>query len=287
MAKKSKAPAAVAAAEAAADEMGVSSPQGSAHGSEGSGEKEGAFLLGQPTWEDAGGGRWRCAETGHELPEREKEAYARSRACRLALIDHAVARKKPPLNAFKPHPEHKSKLVCNITGDTINKSEEHIWKHINGKRFLNKLEKLEEQMVSGEKANEETAKSNEVAKKGKSSKKDKKGKKKTNVASPSLPREPKPEMDDSDDPEFWMPPVGSRWDDDDGKDRWESSPGKNEGGSDDGGGGDNDDDNSEDMADKDDAESRVLASSRTKRMSLEAVGPSSFASRKKKPKKEQ
>jgi hypothetical protein len=33
----------------------------------------------------------------------------------------------------------RSKLVCNITGDTINKSEEHIWKHINGKRFLNKL----------------------------------------------------------------------------------------------------------------------------------------------------
>jgi len=52
-------------------------------------------------------------------------------------------------------------------------------------------------------------------------------------------------------------------------------------------GGDNDDGNDDDMADKDDAESRELASSRTKRMSLEAVGPSSFASRKKKPKKEQ
>ena len=51
------------------------------------------------------------AETGHELPEREKEAYARSRACRLALIDHAVAHKKPPLNAFKPHPEHKYALI--------------------------------------------------------------------------------------------------------------------------------------------------------------------------------
>ena len=108
MAKKSKGP---AAAAAAADEIGVSSPQGSAHGSEGGGEKEGAFLLGEPTWEDTGGGRWRCAETGHELPEREKEAYARSRACRLALIDHAVARKKPPLNAFKPHPEHKYVLI--------------------------------------------------------------------------------------------------------------------------------------------------------------------------------
>ncbi|PAN38711.1 hypothetical protein PAHAL_7G191400 [Panicum hallii] len=294
MAKKSKAPAAAAAAEVV-EETCVSSPQGSAHGSEGGGAKEGAFLLGQPTWEDAGGGRWRCAETGHELPEREKESYARSRACRLALIDHAVARKKPPLNAFKPHPEHKSKLVCNITGDTVNKSEEHIWKHINGKRFLNKLEKLEEQMASGEMVNGEAAKSKEMEKKSKSrkkDKKDKKGKKKTNVDSPSMPREPKPEMDDSDDPDFWVPPVGSRWDDDDGKDRWESSLGKNdsaknEGGSDDDGGGDNDDGNDDDMSDKDDSESRELASSRTKRMSLEAVGPSSFASRKKKPKKEQ
>ncbi|PAN38712.1 hypothetical protein PAHAL_7G191400 [Panicum hallii] len=268
MAKKSKAPAAAAAAEVV-EETCVSSPQGSAHGSEGGGAKEGAFLLGQPTWEDAGGGRWRCAETGHELPEREKESYARSRACRLALIDHAVARKKPPLNAFKPHPEHKSKLVCNITGDTVNKSEEHIWKHINGKRFLNKLEKLEEQMASGEMVNGEAAKSKEMEKKSKSRKKDKKDKK-----------------------DFWVPPVGSRWDDDDGKDRWESSLGKNdsaknEGGSDDDGGGDNDDGNDDDMSDKDDSESRELASSRTKRMSLEAVGPSSFASRKKKPKKEQ
>ncbi|TVU15581.1 hypothetical protein EJB05_39110 [Eragrostis curvula] len=280
MAKKSK------AAGAAAAEMDVSSPQGSAHGSEGGGEKEGSFLLGQPTWEDAGGGRWRCAETGHELPEREKEAYARSRACRLALIDNAVARKKPPLNAFKPHPEHKSKLVCNITGDTVNKSEEHIWKHINGKRFLNKLEKLEEKMASGEMAEEEAAKSNEVAKKTKSRKKDKK---KSTVVSPTFPREPKPEMDDSDDPDFWVPPVGNRWDDDDGKDRWESSPGKEDATENGGGGGDDDDDDDDvgdDMPDKDDVESRDLTS-RAKRMTLEAVGPSSFASRKKKPKKDQ
>ena len=108
MAKKGKA----AAAAASASDSGASSPQGSV---EGGGEKEGGFLLGQPTWEDAGGGRWRCAETGHELPEREKDAYARSRACRLALIDHGVAHKKPPRNAFKPHPEHKcAPLLCSV-----------------------------------------------------------------------------------------------------------------------------------------------------------------------------
>jgi hypothetical protein len=112
MATKSK----PAAAEA---EVAASSPQSPAHGSEGGGEKEGSFLLGQPTWEDAGAGRWRCAETGHELPEREKEAYARSRACRLALIDNAVARKKPPLNAFKPHPEHKCVLTCSFCFSSV------------------------------------------------------------------------------------------------------------------------------------------------------------------------
>uniref|UniRef100_A0A0A9A0T3 Uncharacterized protein n=1 Tax=Arundo donax TaxID=35708 RepID=A0A0A9A0T3_ARUDO len=64
-------------------------------------------------------------------------------------------------------------------------------------------------MSSGEMAEGEPAKSNEVAKKSKSSKKDKK---KASVVSPSLPRESKPEMDDSDDPDFWVPPVGSRWD---------------------------------------------------------------------------
>jgi hypothetical protein len=26
-----------------------------------------------------------------------------------------------------------------LTGDKVNKSEEHIWKHMTGKRFLNKL----------------------------------------------------------------------------------------------------------------------------------------------------
>ncbi|KAJ7970743.1 Surfeit locus protein 2 family protein [Quillaja saponaria] len=44
---------------------------------------------------------------------------------------------------FKQDPLCRSKLKCKLTGDTINKSEEHIWKHINGKRFLNKLDAAE------------------------------------------------------------------------------------------------------------------------------------------------
>lgn len=91
-------------------------------------------------------------------------------------------------------------------------------------------EKLEEKMASGETGKVEGEQSNEVAKKSKSTKKKdkKKEKKKAAVVNPSLPREPEPEIDDSDDSEFWVPPVGSRWDDDDGKDRWESSPGKDD-----------------------------------------------------------
>ncbi|KAL5675711.1 hypothetical protein ACJX0J_011842, partial [Zea mays] len=128
---------------------------------------------------------------------------------------------------------------------------------------LNKLEKQEDQMTSGEMADGQSVKSNEeVAKKSKPSKK---YKKKTNVSSP-LPGEPKPEMDGSDDRNFWVPPVEGRWDDDDGKKRWELSPGKhtlakNEGGSDAAaGGGDNDGGDENVTAEKDDAESRELAS---------------------------
>ncbi|RRT63527.1 hypothetical protein B296_00039381 [Ensete ventricosum] len=67
-------------------------------------EKEGAFLLGEPTFLDLCNGRLRCVETGHELLAKDREAYGRTKACRLALIDAAVARKKPPLNMFQPHP---------------------------------------------------------------------------------------------------------------------------------------------------------------------------------------
>ncbi|CAL9202725.1 unnamed protein product [Musa hybrid cultivar] len=81
-------------------------------------EKEGAFLLGEPTFLDLGGGRLRCVETGHELLAKDEEAYDRTKPCRLALIDAAVAKKKPPLNMFQPHPTSKSQLVCKLTGDS-------------------------------------------------------------------------------------------------------------------------------------------------------------------------
>lgn len=38
----------------------------------------------------------------------------------------------------------------------------------------------------------------------------------------SLAREPETESIDAEEPSFWVPPVGDRWDFDDGRDRWES-----------------------------------------------------------------
>ncbi|KAF5187810.1 Surfeit locus protein 2 (SURF2), partial [Thalictrum thalictroides] len=101
--------------------------------------KEGFNLLGSPTFEKLENGRFKCLETGHEMLPKDKELYSNSKRCRLGLIDAALSQKKPPLNMFKQDPHCKLKVVCKLTGDIVNKTEEHIWKHINGKRFLNKL----------------------------------------------------------------------------------------------------------------------------------------------------
>ncbi|ESQ46922.1 hypothetical protein EUTSA_v10027935mg [Eutrema salsugineum] len=112
--------------------------------------KEGSTnLFGSPTFVDIGNGRLRCVETGHEVVAGEEESYARNKRCRLGLIDHALSQGKSPLNMFSQCPISRienglnSKLVCMLTGDTVNKNEEHIWKHVNGRRFLHKLEQVE------------------------------------------------------------------------------------------------------------------------------------------------
>ncbi|KAK8933651.1 hypothetical protein KSP39_PZI015669 [Platanthera zijinensis] len=180
--------------------------------------KEGDFLLGPPTFIDLGNGRLRCEETGHDLFAKDKESYARNKGCRLALIDTALAKKKPPLNTFKLHPHFMSKLVCSLTGDTINKSEEHIWKHINGKRFLKKLEekeveKLESQeIVNNKKARKKSKLTVFLIQENQNREVDESG---------SLARESPSESLDAEEAYFWAPPVGERWDFDDGKDRWE------------------------------------------------------------------
>ncbi|KNA19331.1 hypothetical protein SOVF_062540 [Spinacia oleracea] len=218
--------------------------------------KEGSNLLGSPTFKQLDNGRFKCVETGHELPAHAQDSYSQSKRCRIGLIDFSLAHKKPPLNMFKQDPLNSSKLICKLTDDTINKSEEHIWKHINGKRFFNKLEQMEAGKLSssgdveekGEKQGKAGLKKEEngAEKKKKKQKKMKETKKEEIVSemrdSPGLKRkengaekkkekqkkmkETKKEeiVSDSDleGLEFWMPPAGERWDFDDGGDRWGS-----------------------------------------------------------------
>lgn len=249
----------------------------------GGGEKEGVNLLGEPTFEQLQNGRFKCVETGHELPAHARDSYAHSKRCRVGLIDYALAKKIPPLNMFKQDPLNSSKLICKLTGDTINKSEEHIWKHINGKRFFNKLEQMEagelpeNGKVEGKGGKQDKdgskAKENGAEKKKKDKKKKEKDKEKKMEEIISEVRE-LPGDSDSEEPDFWMPPVGERWDFDDGRDRW---------GSESESGDQNDGDDGADVENEEERNASVELSKRTKRMSIE-VGPSSFASRKKKSK---
>ncbi|OVA20825.1 Surfeit locus 2 [Macleaya cordata] len=253
--------------------------------------KEGYNLLGYPTFKELENGRFKCVENGHEMLTKDMESYSNSKRCRLGLIESYLAQKKPPLNMFKQDPLNKSKLICKLTGVTVNKSEEHIWKHINGKKFLNKLEQKEtEKLMSNgmilEEDEEEPRK--ESKQKANGVKKDRKKGVKKDIWSERIPVEDKGAVEDksdSEEPEFWIPPVGSRWDFDDGKDRWGSSTESGE---------ESNDGDEIDADEKSGAESAELAnektgaesaelSMRTKRMSIE-IGPSSFASRKKKSK---
>ncbi|KFK25682.1 hypothetical protein AALP_AA8G145700 [Arabis alpina] len=199
--------------------------------------KEGSNLLGKPKFKKIENGRFRCVQTGHELLEKDKKVYSQSKRCRLGLIDHALSNNKAPLTLFDQDSSSRSKLKCKLTGDTVNKTEEHIWKHINGRRFLNKLEEKEREKESGinpEEGVETTAKEDGVKdeeKKKKNKKKKKKDKKKKNK---KLDETEKNEEDVADEVEhengeeveeeleFWMPPEGERWDFDNGKDRWGS-----------------------------------------------------------------
>ncbi|XP_013629323.1 PREDICTED: retrotransposon-like protein 1 isoform X1 [Brassica oleracea var. oleracea] len=198
--------------------------------------KEGANLLGKPKYKKIENGRFRCVQTGHELLEKDKKVYSESKRCRLGLIDHALSHNKPPLNLFEQDPSSSSKLKCKLTGDTVNKTEEHIWKHINGRRFLNKLEEKEREKESGaipEEGGETVVKENgvkeEKKKNKKKKKKNKKNKKKNkkeengeDVVMDELQHENDEDVGGQEELDFWMPPDGERWDFDDGGDRWGS-----------------------------------------------------------------
>nr|XP_043631339.1 ATP-dependent RNA helicase drs1-like isoform X2 [Erigeron canadensis] len=271
-------------------------------------EMEGKFLLGKPKFKKLENGRYKCVETGHEVPADGKESYAQTKHCRIGLIDSALARNKPPLNMFNQDPLCRSKLICKLTGDTVNKIEEHIWKHINGKRFLHMLEKQEAEAAKevsngmvegdGEEKPEEAASKSDGDGSKKKKKKDKKNKNKNkkkmeeeNDASMIISevRDPAEKDNDAEEEEFWMPPVGDRWDFDVGKDRWGSDLESDDDLEDDDlvnddadGANDANEANEADAADEENNETQEL-SKRTKRMSIE-VEPSELASKKKKKK---
>ena len=67
-------------------------------------EPEGSNLLGPPTFETLENGRFKCVETGHEMPPNAVDSYSQTKRCRLGLIDFALSHKKPPLNLFKQDP---------------------------------------------------------------------------------------------------------------------------------------------------------------------------------------
>ncbi|KAJ8749905.1 hypothetical protein K2173_013820 [Erythroxylum novogranatense] len=237
-------------------------------------KNEGNNLLGSPTFSELQNGRFKCVETGHEVLAKDKDSYSQSKRCRLGLIDFALSNNHPPLNMFKQDPLSRSKLICKLTGDTVNKSEEHIWKHLNGMRFLNKLEQEESgKLVSKAKPAEKVVGLKSGTDNGKQKKKPKNKKVMEEIISEM--RNTSDRDSDSEEADFWMPSVGERWDFDDGGDRW-GSDGETAQESD-------EENRAGDAVEVSGKESEEL-SKRTKRMSIE-VGPSSFASRKKKSKK--
>ncbi|KAM7506568.1 hypothetical protein LguiA_017021 [Lonicera macranthoides] len=252
--------------------------------------KEGQNLLGRPTFKKLENGRFRCVQTGHELPGKERDSYAKTKHCRLGLIDSALARSKPPLNMFDQDPLSRSKLICKLTGITVNKTEEHIWKHINGKRFLSMLEKkeAEEEEMTYEVVREDSEqKPDKTLKRKRDSLKKKKKKKEKiveeveNVDGVNSDAKNSSEKEcDSEEDDFWIPPVGDRWDLDKGGDRWgsdsESGPEIDD---------DNDANGSDGIGDGEEIDNDDgKPSKRTKSMAVE-IESSDLASRKKKSKK--
>ncbi|XP_048201700.1 surfeit locus protein 2 [Perognathus longimembris pacificus] len=98
-----------------------------------------------------GGGRVRCALTGHELPCRlaELQAYTRGRKYQR------LARAGPAFDyaAFEPHivPSTKNphQLFCKLTLRHINKAPEHVLRHTRGRRYQRARRRYEECQEQG------------------------------------------------------------------------------------------------------------------------------------------
>ncbi|XP_024536811.1 uncharacterized protein LOC9645660 isoform X1 [Selaginella moellendorffii] len=105
-------------------------------------------IVGEPTFVAIVGQRFRCVETGHEMPAAEKEGYGSSKKCRDALFDRALQEGRAPLNFFQQSPEYRDKMLCKLTGALVNKNEKAVWKHVLGKSFNKQLSAQEEKQNS-------------------------------------------------------------------------------------------------------------------------------------------
>ncbi|GBG68194.1 hypothetical protein CBR_g2746 [Chara braunii] len=103
-------------------------------------------------------GRVKCTLSGHEiLPDvGALEAHLQSKRYKLAKFESQELVKLQP--HVVQHPEMKDKLLCNLTGKVVNKTEEAVWKHIMGKRFQSILKEKEEGRKRQEGTGQATAK---------------------------------------------------------------------------------------------------------------------------------
>ncbi|CAK9230815.1 unnamed protein product [Sphagnum troendelagicum] len=204
-------------------------------------EKKGRMQIGmgEVKWEELGEGRVRCVETGHEMLESEKNFYLSTKKCRRALFDIALLQRKPPLHLFQQSPISRDKVICDLTGAVLNKQEEALWKHMMGKKFQHKLEEKEaEKKAAKDKTNggqsdqsvaeQESEKATSLPSKGIKSegKKMKKKQQEKEVRELDVDANTHSNMemdreDSTSEEDFWVPPVGDRWDmDSGGPDRW-------------------------------------------------------------------
>ncbi|KAJ7527074.1 hypothetical protein O6H91_16G035300 [Diphasiastrum complanatum] len=197
------------------------------------------MLIGEPTFEAIGKGRVRCVETGHEMPQDQAPAYGTSKKCLEALFDRALAQRRPPLNFFLQSPDARNMVICKLSGAVVKKNEDSIWKHVMGKKFQKKLEEEEakkfmpamlmsDRGLEGASISESVRKpENDGSEENENIVSKNKGKKKLskegNLKNETAASRVEDNINQDEEPNFWIPPLGDRWDFDCGGGRWTAS----------------------------------------------------------------
>ncbi|KAG6386804.1 hypothetical protein SASPL_151978 [Salvia splendens] len=163
--------------------------------------KEGCNLLGKPKFKKLENGRFKCVETGHELPAHAREAYAVSKHCRLGLIMPSLAANLRSICSTRtPFPRNLSPRNKFRAG----------WRQI---RMMIKSSKKKENEDGS--LNKKKDENEDVSlKKEKNKKEEKNVDEIVNEVRDSACKS----SDTEDEDDFWMPLEGERWDQDDGGD---------------------------------------------------------------------